>query len=80
MTEPQLTPEQEEKALKFEQALMDKAQQEIQKIARLMASREDAELLDETEFQVRDLLHDIGNHAVNLELETRKKTDTSDAV
>lgn len=80
MTDPELTPEQEEQALQIEQELMSKAREEIRTLSRLIASKEDAELFGETEFQIRDHLHEIGNQAVDLTLKARKKKDTPDAV
>ncbi len=80
MNLPSLTPEQELQARQIEEALLVQAQEKIQQIARLMASRENHQLLGETEFQVRDLLHQIGNQAVETTLEVRKKRATPDAV
>lgn len=80
MNLPSLTPEQELQARQIEEALLVRAQENIQQIARLMASRENHQLLGETEFQIRDLLHQIGNQAVETTLEVRKKRATPDAV
>ena len=80
MSYPQLTPEQEVQARQIEEALLGQAQEKIQQIVRLLASRQNHELLGETEFQVRDLLHQIGNQAVETTLEVRKKKAMPDAV
>jgi len=80
MSHPELTPEQEVQAGQIEEVLLEQSREEIQKIARLLASKENKDLLGDTEFQVRDLLHQIGNRAVDVTLEARKKTDTTDAV
>ena len=69
----QLSAEQEEHAEQIYQSLREKADQELRRMARLMASKEDGELFGETEFQLRDIVHRIGAAALDTTAELRKK-------
>ena len=71
-----LTPEQEALAQRIAARLAHKAQEEILNMARLLASRPDAELLGATEFAVRERSHRIAAHAVQTALNERKKGGT----
>jgi hypothetical protein len=73
-----LTPEQEVAAQRIEDNLKAQATVEIRKIARILASKQDHELLGETEFQVRDAVHRIGARGFDAALEERKKRGTED--
>ena len=42
-------------------------------LARLMASKDDAHLLGDTEFQVRDRVHQLGAQVLHIALDERKK-------
>ncbi len=68
-----LTPEQEAEAQRFAAIIGQKAQEEALNIARLLASKSNAELLGATEFEVRDRVHKIGAHAIETALNERKK-------
>lgn len=75
---PCLTVEQEAQAQRLAEVLMDKTKEEVLKIARLLVSKADRELLGETEFQVRDLVHRIGAEAIQTAVQERKKGATKD--
>lgn len=74
----ELTPEQAAEAERIEDVLMAGARAEARTIAQLLASKENPELLGETEFQVRDCCHRIGSRALDAALEERKKRGTAD--
>jgi hypothetical protein len=73
MSRPELTPEQQDEALRIERILMESVRDDIRSIARLMASKPDRQLLGKTEFEVRDLVHKIGAKAIGTALGERKK-------
>jgi hypothetical protein len=52
---------------------------DVYKIARLMASKSDKELLGKTEFDLRDLVHRLGSHALEATVNDRKKGGTRGA-
>ena len=74
------TPEQEAQAQQIEDQLLAEARVQCRQIARLLASKDNSQLLGEAEFQVRDHVHQIGARALDAALETRKKSPTPDAV
>jgi hypothetical protein len=71
-----LTPEQQAEAERIEDILKAQAAVEIRRIARLLASKEDRELLGQAEFQVRDAVHRIGARGIDAALSERKKRGT----
>jgi hypothetical protein len=71
-----LTPEQEAEAQRIAAIIGKKAQEEALHMARLLASKPDAQLLGATEFEIRDRVHKLGAHAIETALEERKKRDT----
>ncbi len=73
---PSLTAEQEAEAQRLAQILMEKTTQEVLNITRLLVSKDDRDLLGETEFQVRDLVHRIGAQAIQTAVNERKKGAT----
>jgi hypothetical protein len=73
---PSLTAEQEAEAQRLAQILMDKTKEEVLKITRLLVSKPDRDLLGETEFQVRDIVHKIGAQAIETAVNERKKGAT----
>lgn len=73
-----LTAEQEAEAQRLAQVLMDKTKEEFLNITRLLVSKSDRDLLGETEFQVRDLVHRIGAEAIQTAVNERKKGATTD--
>jgi hypothetical protein len=78
MSEPSLTPEQEAAAQRLAAVILEKTKEETLRIARLLVSKRDEELLGATEFQVRDRVHQIGALAIETALNERKKGGTKD--
>jgi len=76
MSRLELTPEQQEEAQRIEHILMEAAREDIRALAELMASKPDRQLLGQTEFEVRDLVHRIGAKAIETTLQERKKGGT----
>ena len=70
---PNLSPEQLAEAEQIFQAFRDACEDEQWRIARLLASKPDHELLGQTEYQVRDMVHRIGATAIQTALQGRKK-------
>jgi hypothetical protein len=73
-----LTAEQEAEAQRLAEILMDKTKEEVLHMTRLLVSKADRDLLGETEFQVRDLVHKIGAQAIETAVNERKKRATKD--
>jgi hypothetical protein len=75
MRTPQLdlTAEQVADAERIYQAFLEAAQDEGRRIAQLLARKPDAQLLGATEFEIRDMVHQIGAKALQAALEGRKK-------
>lgn len=78
LTSPVLTAEQEAEAQRLAQLLLDKTKEEVLNITRLLVAKADRDLLGETEFQVRDIVHKIGAQAIQTALNERKKGATKD--
>lgn len=76
MTELHLTPEQEAEAQVLSQRLKAAFEREALQLARLMASKEDHQLLGGTEFEVRDQVHRLGAQVLETVLQERKKKGT----
>ncbi len=76
MSQPALSPEQEAAAQRLAAVLLEKAKEETLRIARLLVSKRDDELLGATEFEVRDRVHRLGAHAIETALNERKKGAT----
>jgi hypothetical protein len=78
MDELVLTPEQEQEAERIADILRAKAAVEITYVSRLLASRQNRELLGATEFQIRDAVHRLGAAGIDAALHERKKRGTAD--
>jgi hypothetical protein len=76
--DPDLTPEQVVEAQRIFEVIREAAEQEQWRIAQLLASKRDHQLLGETGYQVRDMVHRIGATAIQTALEGRKKGGTKD--
>lgn len=76
MADIQLTAEQEAEAARIAEIIKLKVQDEVFRMARLLASKPDAELLGKTEFEIRDRVHQIGALAIETALDERKKGGT----
>jgi hypothetical protein len=72
-----LSPDQEAQAQAIYARLKERFDAEALQLARLMASKEDAQLLGDTEFQVRDRVHGLGAQVLQVALEQRKKGGTA---
>jgi len=73
MAELSLTPAQEAEAQVLFQRLKTALEREALQLARLMASKEDHQLLGGTEFQVREHVHRLGAQVLETALQERKK-------
>ena len=71
-----LTPDQEAEALRIFQTLKRTSDDDLLALARLLASKPDAQLFGSTEFEVRDLVHRLGARALEVALDGRKKGGT----
>jgi hypothetical protein len=72
----ELTPEQEAEAQRLAETIAIKTKEELLQITRLLVSKRDDQLFGETEFQVRDLVHQIGARAIETAVNERKKGAT----
>jgi hypothetical protein len=59
-----LTPEEEAAAERIYQSLKGKAEQQLKNMARAMAAKQPHELLGRGEFELRDMLFDLGAHVL----------------
>ena len=75
MRTPQLdlTPEQAADAEQIFLTLRQASEDEHWRLAQLLASKPDSQLLGATEFEVRDIVHEIGAKALQAALDGRKK-------
>lgn len=78
MSEIVLNEEQEAEAAQIEDILRAKAAVEIRHIARLLASKENRQLLGATEFRIREAMHRVGAAGIDAALSERKKRGTKD--
>jgi len=69
-------PEQADLEERIYQALRQSWDGDLRKMARLLASKPYEGLLGRTEFEVRDLAHDLGARALQTALDERKKGAT----
>lgn len=77
--EIELTEEQEEEAARIEDVLNGHARAVNRTMARLLASRSNRELFGETEFMLRDAVHELGAAGIDAALAERKKRGTKGA-
>jgi hypothetical protein len=71
-----LTPAQHDEARRIFDSMHQDADDELWRIAQLLASKTDDKLLGKTEFEVRDRVHKIGAKAIETALNERKKGAT----
>jgi len=71
-----LTPEQEAEAQRVAAVIKQKMEEEVLNMARIMASKPNAQLLGATEFQIRDRAHKIAACAIETAVNERKKGGT----
>jgi predicted GNAT family N-acyltransferase len=74
--QPQLSAQQEAEAQRIFQILKSTTNDDLLALARLLASKKDRDLLGQTEFEVRDRVHQIGAKAMETALHERKKGGT----
>ena len=68
-----LPPEQAERAREIYEQLRQTHDEKLQELAALLASKPDSQLLGQIEFEVRDLVHQIGAEAIDTAARQRKK-------
>ncbi len=68
-----LTPEQHDEARRIFEIMRQSAEDDLWRIAQLLASKPDDKLLGKTEFEVCDHVHAIGAKAIETALNGRKK-------
>jgi hypothetical protein len=71
-----LTAQQKAEAQRLYEAFQGPFLDEARRLAELLASKADAQLLGKTEFEVRDAVHRLGAHALQTALQERKKGGT----
>jgi len=76
MLKIELTPEQEAEAERLAALVGQKVQEEVLQMYRLLVSKPDAELLGQTEFDIRSRVHKIGAQVIETALKERKKGGT----
>jgi hypothetical protein len=76
MTTTELSTEPADRAERIFQALRSACEDDLRKLATLLASKPDDQLLGPTEFTVRDIVHDLGAKALQTALNERKKGGT----
>ncbi len=76
MADLPLSPDQEAQAQVLYQRLKAAFDAEALQLARLLASKPDAQLLGATEFEVRDRVHRLGAEVLQAALAERKKGGT----
>jgi len=74
----ELTPREREEAERIEDVLLATMRAEAKRMAAMLASKENGELLGATEFELRDRVHRLGAVALDAALEARKKRGTAD--
>jgi hypothetical protein len=78
MANPDHAPEPADLEERIYQGLRRSCDSDLRKMARLLASKPYNQLLGQTEFEVRDLVHDLGAKAFQTALDERKKGGTKD--
>jgi len=78
-TGAQLAGEQSTEVERVKGFVMKAIEADVTEIARLMVSKGDGELFGKTEFELRDLIHRLGSHALEATVHDRKKGGTKAA-
>lgn len=76
MSTPDLAPERADLEERIYQGLRQACDGDLRKMAKLLASKPYKQLLGQTEFEVRDIVHDLGARALQTALDERKKGAT----
>src|SRR3990172_9197496 len=74
-----LTPEELAEAQRNFEVMKGAVEEDLWRIACLMAGKPDSQLLGHTEFEVREQVHRIGAKAVQTDVNGRKKRGTKEA-
>jgi hypothetical protein len=69
----ELTPEEEAAAERIYAAVKEKVEEQVRGMARLMASKKPSEMLGRTEFELRDLVHELGAGVLQTAINERAK-------
>jgi hypothetical protein len=69
----ELTEEQEAEAERIYERLQGAFDKELRGMARLMASKQDQHLFGQTEFQLRDRVHELGARMLEAAVDERQK-------
>jgi hypothetical protein len=72
-----LPPEQAERARLIYEQMRQTQDDKLRELAALLASKPDSQLLGQAEFEVRDLVHEMGADAIRTAAEQRKKRGTT---
>ncbi|MDB5352679.1 MAG: hypothetical protein JWN86_3926 [Planctomycetota bacterium] len=75
-----LSPDEAHRAEAIYRALRQGDDAKLRQLAELLATKPDDQLLGRTEFEVRDLVHQLGADAIQAAVNRRKKGDTKDRV
>lgn len=78
MEDFQFTPEQKAEVQRITEIVLNATRADIERMACVMVSKKDENLLGQTEFEVRDICHQIGAKVVETALEGRKKGGIKD--
>lgn len=73
MSEIHLTPEQEAEAREIKAKILDAVNSDIDQMCRLMASKQDHELLGQNEYDMRDIAHKIAATTIEAGVNQRAK-------
>jgi hypothetical protein len=78
MSTTDLTPDQEAHARELAKTVLKTLEADVLKMTRLLASKPDSQVLGKTEFQIRDIVHEIGAKTIQAELDARQKKGIKD--
>jgi hypothetical protein len=78
MEDFQLTPEQKAEVQRITDIVLNAARADVERMACVMVSKKDENLLGQSEFEVRDICHRIGAKVVETAVEGRKKGGIKD--
>lgn len=68
-----LDPEQEAEAQRIYERLRGAFEDELKRMARLMASKDNGQLFGQTEFELRDRVHELGAQVLQAAADERQK-------
>jgi hypothetical protein len=71
--EVKLTPEEEAASERIYAAVKEKVEQQVRNMARMMAAKKPSELLGRTEFELRDMVLQLGANVLEMAVNERSK-------